>query len=552
MSSSVFVAFRAVRQKSVTVDEFAAVPSGMAILKTNRFIYPIGTPPLSQVLAALPVLKETQGIGDDPELTPPTSWSLGTVFAYLKLSGHGKRSYHEVFMRARWVSLSFLFLTLLFTWLLGKSLYGDQAALVGLVFAAFCPNLLAHGGLSTPDIFLSASIVAFLFAFDRLLTAPSVARSLWVGGALGLAVLFKLTGILLVVFFAGMWLAGSRQIPFLADGETAKISKRRSGWLMMWSLLVCWIVLHAGYNFQFFRGYEESGFSVAFFKKWDSSVWGCIMRLFPYEFWKSIDEQAVDGSYPSFFLGQVRQTGSYFYYAVGFLLKTPLATLFMMMAAGAWGPKIRKREIPLVLLVISFFIFFSLETGKNIGIRYLLFIFPLLGVWIGRILHDAGALRYNRLRYGLCLAAIFCLLVSTGRAFPDFIPYFNEAAGGPDKGQHYLLDSNLDWGQDLITLRKFMKRRKIETVELAHFGPVPPEVYGINYRDLTAAPTTEYVAISANYMGGIEYSMNGKAGLQMAPEFFASFKRFKPEAILGHSLYVFRRPSSLPRSEQAR
>ncbi|GHT14958.1 hypothetical protein FACS1894170_12360 [Planctomycetales bacterium] len=36
--------------------------------------------------------------------------------------------------------------------------------------------------------------------------------------------------------------------------------------------------------------------------------------------------------------------------------------------------------------------------------------------------------------------------------------YFNELAGGPKNGHKYILDSNIDWGQDVFALKKWIEK----------------------------------------------------------------------------------------------
>ncbi len=134
------------------------------------------------------------------------------------------------------------------------------------------------------------------------------------------------------------------------------------------------------------------------------------------------------------------------------------------------------------------------------------------------------------------------LVLETAACFPHDLTYFNYALGGPSKGHRYLLDSNLDWGQDLPLLRDFMNREEIPEIHLIYFGNVPPELYGIR----TSPPATDgsisrgYYGISANLLYG-------------SPLYFEDWQmRFPPVqvidyvkrhgelvTILGNTLYVY-------------
>ena len=64
---------------------------------------------------------------------------------------------------------------------------------------------------------------------------------------------------------------------------------------------------------------------------------------------------------------------------------------------------------------------------------------------------------------------------------PDYLAYFNELAGGPKNGYKFLVLSNVDIGQDLPGLKKFMDNNNIEKIQLSYHGSADPADYGINY-----------------------------------------------------------------------
>jgi hypothetical protein len=64
--------------------------------------------------------------------------------------------------------------------------------------------------------------------------------------------------------------------------------------------------------------------------------------------------------------------------------------------------------------------------------------------------------------------------------YPHYLAYFNPIAGGPANGHRHLVDSALDWGQDLPGLKAWLDRQpKGEPVYLAYFGSGEPDYYGI-------------------------------------------------------------------------
>jgi hypothetical protein len=89
-------------------------------------------------------------------------------------------------------------------------------------------------------------------------------------------------------------------------------------------------------------------------------------------------------------------------------------------------------------------------------------------------------------------AAFISLLISTLAIHPHYLSYFNRAAGGPENGRNILVDSNIDWGQDLLRLRQWMADNGVEQVKLGWFGTADPAYYGINYQPMPGLGRQEF------------------------------------------------------------
>jgi len=168
------------------------------------------------------------------------------------------------------------------------------------------------------------------------------------------------------------------------------------------------------------------------------------------------------------------------------LYKTPVPTLAFLgvtllltfwLSRGRWY-----YEMPLIILFIVFYAV-ALSSNINIGHRHILPILPVIFIFVSKLVnHIQRPLR----SLTVPLAAIFGLLagwylVGTVLIWPDYLAYFNEPSGGPDRGYEHLTDSNIDWGQDLVQLKEFMDEHDIERVHLAYFGMADPHSYGIEY-----------------------------------------------------------------------
>lgn len=136
--------------------------------------------------------------------------------------------------------------------------------------------------------------------------------------------------------------------------------------------------------------------------------------------------------------------------------------------------------------------------------------------------------------------------MGTLRHHPDHLAFFNELVGGPDQRYHYLVDSNLDWGQDLKGLKEYLDERGIGRVKLSYFGTVDPALYGLEYEWLPSfhlpappgaravLPTTGTIAISATNLVRVYLDGYGR-GKGLLNWLLA----YEPVARIGHSIFGY-------------
>jgi hypothetical protein len=188
---------------------------------------------------------------------------------------------------------------------------------------------------------------------------------------------------------------------------------------------------------------------------------------------------------PAFFMGEYRTTGWLGFFPVAFLLKTPLpalavlglAGLCLLMHRGAPGRRGRLgyRLVPLLVLAVVYG-GYALTFHLNIGHRHILPLYPVL--YIG-----AGAVALGFRRRGLALMTAILLAGHTAASLairPDYLAYFNPLLGGPTRAYEHLVDSSLDWGQDLPGLKRWLNTHaRGERVYLSYFGSGSPADEGI-------------------------------------------------------------------------
>ncbi len=137
----------------------------------------------------------------------------------------------------------------------------------------------------------------------------------------------------------------------------------------------------------------------------------------------------------------------------------------------------------------------------NVGLRYLLPVLPFVYVLLGAVWT-----RWGRGARVAAAAALAYTALSSQSVHPSELAYFNRLSGGPANGHRWLLDSNLDWGQDLYRLRPELEQRGLEgPISLLYFGHVDPALYGIEYELLPSQPKPGILAVSVTYLAGFKY-----------------------------------------------
>jgi hypothetical protein len=193
----------------------------------------------------------------------------------------------------------------------------------------------------------------------------------------------------------------------------------------------------------------------------------------------------------------------------------------------------------------------SMTSSLNIGYRHLLPMLPFLSVHIGRLASSSRSLislpLRRRVRRLLPLSLVIWLALSTLLIYPHFLAYFNPIGGGPQNGWHILVDSNIDWGQDMKGLRAWMEREEVERVRLAWFGTARPEYYGVCHDLLPGLPYGFLLWDDPPFdpenpePGIYAISVTSLVGVALPdPDLYAWFRARQPDERIGYSLFIYR------------
>ena len=216
----------------------------------------------------------------------------------------------------------------------------------------------------------------------------------------------------------------------------------------------------------------------------------------------------------TYLLGQTSIDGFWLYFPVALTVKTPVSTLVLLVVAlGGWIFN-RKARFASLFLLIPALLYFSLAVWSrmNIGLRHILPIYPFLFVLIGGTAAELWTSK-TKVKRGCLIFLALWYVWSSMSIYPHYLAYFNELAGGPQNGHRVLIDSNLDWGQDLKGLKRWMDHHERQYIQFLYFGTADPEYYGIKAfylpgkRSFTHLRcwkfrTADYLAVSANLLYG--------------------------------------------------
>ncbi len=513
------------RVYSNTWDEPEHLAAGIELLDRGRYEYDTEHPPIARVLMALgPYLFGARSFG-----TPPPDGVLEGV-DILYTGGN----YDRYLTLARLGALPFLPLLLFSMWLWARRMTrSDGEALLAVLLLACVPPILGHAALATLDVAAAATVLLALYATQSWMERPGWRNALFFGLSAGVAVGTKFSAIpfLLLGFFVlaaargVLWWRGSEAgPPEFAAPSGAPASD--GSWLRVRLRTLALVLVAAALPLFLAYGLRTAN-AVTLPHRFDlavkfllqehglSHLAGVVLGHVWLPFWaKGLIEGVIaikahnDSGHLSFLLGQLRLTGWWYFYLVALAAKTPLPLLatgpigMTLLAREGWQARDGWRLAP-ALLFLTVLVFASGFSHINIGIRHVLVLYPFLALGGAHAIVLAWrALRKMSVRplaivgSALLAALVGWQVLTLWTANPDYLPYFNEAVTHPER---VLVDSDLDWGQDLRRLEWRAAEMKIPRLNLAYRGtadlarePLPPFVVMPPWK-----PVTGWVAISA-------------------------------------------------------
>lgn len=499
---------------SGTFDESNHLAAGLEWWQFGTYTQWTENPPLARVaIAAVPYLRGMRlpppAVWDPRTHEWDRSWEMGTDRLY------GGKGFEQNLADARLGTFPFFLIALAAVWGLAGGRRRAHAGFIAVALTATLPALVSHGALATTDVPFTAMYLVAVLALWRWFNRPGNTRALALGAAVGGAVLAKLSAL---VFFpiAVVAAMAARRISRvsarpLSDGRP--LVARRLATELGLAVVTAGLVVWAGYRFSIGRidalPSEVKGWLQLLPPASErTGLTGLLLRIplpMPELFHGIRFLAAHDAAgHEAYLLGRVSEHGFVAFYPIALLVKTPLPFLIALLAClplllrsrgGPW-------EAQAALLAAAGILVVSMRSHVNLGIRHVFVLLPLLAAAIGRA-GDIALRAWPASRRRWAAAVIGVLLVAqsttTLSAGATTLGQFNLLAGR--EPAEVLLDSDLDWGQDLFALRREVRRRGIDRLAIGFFGMLRlcrhdlPPLVGL----VPGRPTTGWIAISENY-----------------------------------------------------
>ncbi|MFH1401922.1 MAG: glycosyltransferase family 39 protein [Parcubacteria group bacterium] len=569
--TTALLAFFSTENDSFTFDETAHIVAGYSYLTQMDYRMNPEHPPLIKDLAAAPLLFLNLNFPkNDPIWTQasPAVWWHQFDLAVKFLYDSGNDPDKILF----WTRLPMIFVLILlgfFIFLWTKKLWGKKAGLIALFLFAFFPTFLAHGRLVTTDIGAAFGAVFATYFWLKFLKNTTKKSLIFAGLALGTALLIKFSLILLLPFFAIItlvfaWLKNN-------GAEKFKNLTKYTGLAILTGIIgvvfVIWPVY--GYNVAKYpqeRQIKDTQELLDTTNTPDALIKINIMldsnpvtRPLGHYFLGLLTatNRTTTGN-TTYFMGQVSADSWKSYFPIVYFIKNPLpfhiltliALLYLLwfLLRQGFGEQVKNHftEFSMLTFLIIYWTT-SLASNLNIGVRHLMPVFPFTIMLVSAA--TVHWLKEPLLKLKCAVLGILFLwqAASVFSIYPHFIAYFNESIGGPDKGYLYVVDSNLDWGQDLKRLRDWLDQNLPagRQVYLDYFGGGSPGYYlGEKYLAWSGTkkpeelPRGSYLAVSANQLQG------GRAdrvkGYDKPADFYRWLDKYTPIAKIGYSIFVYK------------
>ena len=422
---------------SHSYDEPAHLATGLEWWQFGKYSYEPLHPPLARIfIAALPFLDGVRLVGGDI-FTNGTA-ALGTFTDY----------WHNLTL-ARIGTLPFTILAIITVGLWGRALFNVRAGIITTAIFALLPQVLSHGGLATTDMAATATYIFACFIFYKWLEKPQQVLALVLGIAVGAALASKFLNLIMlsisfIIILLLCWQSHVRPLYKM-------LSVKNIVYQFFIFSLVCFLFLWAVYRF------DIGSIGPGLVERQLASPGQFMLPLPAPNLWLGLIDGFLKNNigHAVYILEKPLDHAVWYFFPVAIFFKTPIAILILL-TIGAWAILFdyykqggaAQTLIPLGIIIAM--LAFLASTNVNLGTRHALAIFPWLAIVAGTGLETL----WQQKRILVVSLFGLAIIATTITTYPDYLAFFNRVAG--DSPEEILIDSDLDWGQDMGRLAEAM------------------------------------------------------------------------------------------------
>jgi MFS family permease len=547
-------------------DEPCHISAGMEFIDRGTYTLDAIHPPLARIAIALPLYLAGLRYPVLPQADPDShNYNvIGNRILY-----DGDRLQHKLTL-ARLGVIPFFLLGAMIVSLWTRLLAGNAAGLIALFLYCTTPTVLAFSSIAYTDIVAASTQVAAMFAIASWLDEPNRARTLWLGLAVGAALLAKLTTLVFLpaaaLAMVLVWLLGQRR---QSSARSIAFKKLLSACAL--SALVVW----AGYRFSLRHLNEVTGITASAMPSFQHfpaplrSAARTLISLDPRlpapELLHGLGLAWVLNATPtsSYLLGHIKSGGWWYFYLVGLGMKTPLpllvlfavslAVLFLRKSSTDKDKSARDTteendfKIFLPLAALSAVLLVTTHVNYQVGMRHILVAFPLIAIVAGL---GSGVLLDRAIRQSLApriIGIVIIVVLLIGQAVEsfsaqsDFLAYFNQLAG-KDPSRVLATGCDLDCGQDLARLAQELHSRHINKCALAIWTSADITRSGLPQNDMPSSLDNFHGCIAVSSRA---FRLGDFLKQSLGPNSFTWLERYRPLADIGKTIRLYDIPNNL-------
>jgi 4-amino-4-deoxy-L-arabinose transferase-like glycosyltransferase len=540
-------------RKSLTNDELVHIPSGYQYLVNGNFNLNPEHPPLVKMWASIPLLVVRPEVH---RLTPAADEDFAqfTVNASIDFWKTNQNHFKAIsfWSRVPMVLLTLALGALIFIY--GRRLFGARAAIFAVALFSLEPTMLAHGRIVHTDVAAALGYLLFFFTLHAYFRAPTFSRALCFGLATGLALLTKFSLVILVpIFVAALGYAIWKAHRLESSGGKVALQAGLAS-------LAVLILINAAYYFQHpaltrsQTSWIAGTATTPLISATLISAIRVLSKIFPTDYLFGLYAVFVHNHFghPTSLLGHYSNFGWWYYFPVAFALKTSLPFLILAVVALCWAVWVafkREKRTILLLAAVALYMAVSMSSNIDIGVRHIAPVFPLFFLLGGSFLDWLLKTARSKVATVLVVVLLGWMFAVAIRAYPDYLSYTSPLTFGKP-GWQLLNDSNIEWGEDIGELARYLHSHGETKLVGALSGSwVTPAMYGIQLLDfappdLKSSPT-RYVAVGAGFLNGatVPTGLRDANGVELSEEqrrnYFAKYRTLRPEKVFGNSIYLY-------------